>query len=106
LIFIRRSSPLGRWHPRGSAVAFTGASSGPGAGPYSPCLPRPPQAAAQRPADELRTDKRKNIYVVLSRNFWKRHFASLYYNFIDNQSNTELYDYEKHIYGFSVGAKF
>jgi tetratricopeptide (TPR) repeat protein len=58
------------------------------------------------PADHLRTDKRKNFYVVLSRNFVKHYFASLYYNFIDNRSNTDLYDYDKNIYGFTVGVKF
>jgi tetratricopeptide (TPR) repeat protein len=58
------------------------------------------------PADYLRKDKRYNVYVVLSRNFAKRYFASLYYNFIDNQSNTALYDYDKNVYGFSIGVKF
>lgn len=53
-----------------------------------------------------RKDKRHNLYLVLSRNIGEHYFASLSYNVIDNQSNTELYDFEKYIYGFNVGYKF
>lgn len=53
-----------------------------------------------------RTDKRYNLYMVLSRNFSKYCFASLSYNFIDNQSNTELYDFDKNVWAFNIGFKF
>jgi hypothetical protein len=43
---------------------------------------------------------------VLSRNIGEHYFASLTYNMISNESNTELYDFEKYIYGFNVGYKF
>jgi len=65
-----------------------------------------PTNALLWPVGYMRTDKRHNFYVVLSRNFWKRFFASLSYNFINNESNTELYDYEKYVYGFSMGFRF
>lgn len=58
------------------------------------------------PAGHDRTDKRHNLYLVLSRNIGEHWFASLSYNMIDNDSNTELYDFEKHITGFNVGYKF
>ena len=53
-----------------------------------------------------RKDRRHNLYLVLSRNIGKHYFASLSYNMILNESNTELYDFEKYIYGFNVGYKF
>jgi tetratricopeptide (TPR) repeat protein len=58
------------------------------------------------PDAHLRTDKRHNFYVVLSRNFAERYFASVSYNLINNQSNTALYDFEKVIYALNVGVKF
>ncbi len=58
------------------------------------------------PAAFLRTDERHNIYVVLSRNISKNLFASLSYNLINNESNTELYDFEKDVWAFSIGFKF
>jgi len=58
------------------------------------------------PTAHLRTDKKHNFYVVVSRNFLKHYFASLSYNLIDNQSNTELYDFEKYVYGFNMGFRF
>ena len=58
------------------------------------------------PPAHLRRDKRYNLYAVLSRNFSKNYFASFFYNWIDNESNTELYDFDKYIYAFNVGYKF
>ncbi|MEW6669297.1 MAG: porin family protein [Thermodesulfobacteriota bacterium] len=58
------------------------------------------------PANFDRRDKRQNIYLVLSRNFSKNLFASISYNYINNHSNTELYDFEKYVYSFNVGFKF
>ena len=53
-----------------------------------------------------RKDDRNNIYAVLSQNFWKHYFASVYFNWIDNDSNTAVYDYNKTICGMSMGFKF
>ena len=58
------------------------------------------------PAGMDRTDKRYNYYVVLSRNFSKNLFASISYNFINNESNTDLYDFDKDVWAFNVGFKF
>jgi tetratricopeptide (TPR) repeat protein len=58
------------------------------------------------PTDYDRRDKRSNFYVVLSRNFSKNLFASISYNYIDNSSNTELYDFNKSVVAFNVGFKF
>lgn len=58
------------------------------------------------PVNHDRKDKRSNLYLVLSRNFSKNLFASLSYNWINNYSNTELYDFEKFVYSFNVGFKF
>ncbi len=58
------------------------------------------------PTAHLRTDKKHNFYVVVSRNFLKHYFASLSYNLIDNQSNTGLYDFEKNVWGFNMGFRF
>jgi tetratricopeptide (TPR) repeat protein len=54
----------------------------------------------------LRSDKKYNLYVALSRNFFKRYFATVSSNWIDNQSNTELYDFEKYVYGIHIGLKY
>jgi hypothetical protein len=53
-----------------------------------------------------REDDRQNVYAALSQNFRKHFFASVYFNWIDNDSNTELYTYDKTIYGLSLGLKF
>jgi tetratricopeptide (TPR) repeat protein len=53
-----------------------------------------------------REDDRHNVYVALSQNFLKYFFASLYFNWIDNESNTQLYDFHKTIYGLSLGFKY
>ena len=54
----------------------------------------------------LRTDHRHNFYIVLSRNISKNLFASVSYNFINNNSNTDLYEFEKKVWAFNVGFKF
>lgn len=58
------------------------------------------------PVAHLRTDKRGNFYTVLSRNFSKHCFASISFNYIRNESNTDLYDFTKFVYGFNIGFKF
>lgn len=58
------------------------------------------------PAEYDRRDKRHNLYLVLSRNFSKNLFASISYNWIKNDSNTELYDFDKYVCAFNIGFKF
>jgi len=58
------------------------------------------------PPAYLRKDRKDNFYFVLSRNFGKRYFASILYNWINNHSNTGLYRYNKYVYGFNMGFKF
>ncbi len=53
-----------------------------------------------------RNDSRHNIYSVLSRDIIKRLTASVYFNWIDNNSNTDLFDFNKTIFGFALGARF
>ena len=53
-----------------------------------------------------REDDRHNFYMVLSRNFLKNYFASVYFNWSKNDSNTDIYDFTKEIYGLSLGFKF
>jgi len=53
-----------------------------------------------------RQDTRHNFYSVLSRDIMKRLTASVYFNWIDNNSNTDLYDFNKEIFGFALGARF
>lgn len=64
------------------------------------------EPSALWPAAFLRTDNRHNFYLVLSRNISKNLFASISYNFINNDSNTELYDFEKDVWAFTLGFKF
>jgi len=58
------------------------------------------------PEGHLRRDKRHNFYLVLSRNVSKHMFLSVSLNLIQNQSNTALYEFDKTVYGFSMGWKF
>ncbi|MDY6970913.1 MAG: tetratricopeptide repeat protein [Thermodesulfobacteriota bacterium] len=53
-----------------------------------------------------REEERNNLYIALSQEFLKHYFASIFFNWIDNDSNTALYDYDKIIYGLNVGFKF
>lgn len=53
-----------------------------------------------------RKDARHNFYTVLSRDIVKHLTASVYFNWIDNNSNTDLYDFKKEIFGFALGARF
>jgi hypothetical protein len=58
------------------------------------------------PVGHEREDEKYNFYFVVSKNFWKRCFASVSYNYLRNESNTDLYSFHKYIYGFSIGARF
>ena len=53
-----------------------------------------------------RKDDKHYVYLAVSQNFLKYFFASLYFKFIHNASNTALYDYDKTVYGFSTGFQF
>lgn len=53
-----------------------------------------------------RNDTRHNFYTVLSRDIRKHLTASVHFNWIDNNSNTDLYDFDKEIFGFNLGVKF
>jgi Tfp pilus assembly protein PilF len=53
-----------------------------------------------------REDTRHSFYAVLSKNFLEHYFASLYYNYVSNDSNADLYDFDRSIYGLSIGVKF
>ena len=53
-----------------------------------------------------REDEKHNVYAALSQNLWKHYFVSVYFNWMENDSNSDLYDYDKTIYGFSAGFKF
>jgi len=53
-----------------------------------------------------REDKRHGFYAVLSQNFLKHFFASLHYSYLSNDSNADLYDFDRSIYGLSAGVKF
>jgi hypothetical protein len=63
-------------------------------------------AALLWPADQPREDDRYNFYIVLSRNFCKHFFASASYNWIRNESNTDLYDFTKQVWGLNAGIRF
>ena len=63
-------------------------------------------AALLWPEAHLRKDIKHNFYFVLSKNFWKRYFASINYNYIRNDSNTDLYTFDKYVYGFNMGVRF
>ena len=58
------------------------------------------------PEAYLRSDVKHNVYAVISRNFLNKYFVSLSWNWIDNRSNTSLYDFTKFFYGLDIGVKF
>ena len=53
-----------------------------------------------------REDTRHNFYSVLSRDIMKHLTASVYFNWIENNSNTDLYDFDKTIVGVNLGFKY
>jgi len=53
-----------------------------------------------------RKDKQHNIMAVLSQDFMEHFFASVAFNYIDNDSNASLYKFDKTTYTFNVGFKF
>ena len=57
------------------------------------------------PAGQDRRDTKHSFYMTLTRNFLKRFFGSLSLNYIRNNSNTDLYDFDKYVLGFHLGVK-
>ncbi|MBU2622340.1 MAG: DUF560 domain-containing protein [Proteobacteria bacterium] len=53
-----------------------------------------------------REDKRQGITAVLSQGFMKYFYASLAFTYTDNNSNAEIYDYERTSYTLSLGCRF
>ena len=53
-----------------------------------------------------RQDSRQNFYMVLSRDIRKHLTASAFFNYIDNNTNTDLYDFDKTIIGVNLGFKY
>jgi tetratricopeptide (TPR) repeat protein len=56
--------------------------------------------------DTYRFDRRNTITAVINQNFYKNFFASFAVNYIDNNSSTGLYKFEKETYTLSIGAYF
>lgn len=56
------------------------------------------------------TDHRKDQWftasVALSQTFYKNYFVSAYYSYIRNDSNTPLFDFDKHVAGVNFGVNF
>lgn len=53
-----------------------------------------------------RTDRRHTYTAVLSQEIYKNTFASFTFNYIDNNSTAELYDFDKTTYTLNVGLYF
>jgi len=53
-----------------------------------------------------RTDRRHTYTAVLSQEIYKNTFTSFTFNYIDNKSTTELYDFNKETYTLNVGFYF
>lgn len=53
-----------------------------------------------------REDKRDTFTAVVSQHFWKYFFASLALTYIDNNSNAELYEFDKTTYSAAIGFTF
>jgi tetratricopeptide (TPR) repeat protein len=53
--------------------------------------------------DKYREDKRHSFTAVLSQAFFKYFFVSFSFNYTDNDSNCELYDFDRTTYTISVG---
>ncbi|MBW2544914.1 MAG: DUF560 domain-containing protein [Deltaproteobacteria bacterium] len=53
-----------------------------------------------------RKDKQHNIMAVLSQEFLEYFFATVTFNYTDNDSNASLYEFDKTTYTFDVGFKF
>ena len=56
--------------------------------------------------DEYRKDKRHSFTAVLSQGFFKYFFASLALSYTDNDSNCDLYTFDRTTYTVSVGCRF
>jgi len=52
-----------------------------------------------------RTDRRRQIALVLSQSFFKRFFASFSFSYLNNDSNAGLYDFDRKTYSLNVGFR-
>ncbi len=55
---------------------------------------------------QVREDIRHSFYVVISRKVMDHFLVSVHYSFLDNKSNAGLYEFDRQIYGASVGITF
>jgi tetratricopeptide (TPR) repeat protein len=56
--------------------------------------------------EDYRVDRRQMITAVVSQGFYKHYFASFAFNYINNHSNAELYNFDKETYTLSLGFYF
>jgi tetratricopeptide (TPR) repeat protein len=56
--------------------------------------------------NDYRYDTKEIYTAVVSQNFLKHFYASLAFNFIRNDSNADIYTFDKKAYTFSIGAYF
>ena len=56
--------------------------------------------------DKYRLDKRDTFTAVLSNGFLEYYFASFAFNYTDNRSSCELYEFDRTTYTISVGCRF
>jgi len=56
--------------------------------------------------NEYREDERQGITAVLSQGFLKYYYASLGFSYTDSDSSTDIFDYERTTYTFSLGCRF
>jgi len=55
---------------------------------------------------EIREDTMNEFTAVLSQYFYTNFFVSLSYNYLDNDSNAEIYSYDKSTYAIKLGYRF
>lgn len=53
-----------------------------------------------------RDNKRHNLYLGLSKYFAQHLYATLYFNYINNDSTSVFYEFDKMVYGLQVGIKY
>jgi tetratricopeptide (TPR) repeat protein len=54
----------------------------------------------------VREDERNSILAVLTQTYLKHWFASFSYAYTDNDSNVNLYSFDKEVYGIKLGYRF
>jgi hypothetical protein len=56
--------------------------------------------------DKYREDERQGVTAVLSQGFMKYYYASFAFTYTDNDSSTDIFDYERTSYTLSLGCRF